>query len=180
MPADKPTNLLKEDDEKLFSAGACHIFARELIDLFPDLNYELCCMEAEQWNHSPSSGAQLFSNKKLVHVYAKSGDQLIDIYGVRPLEKYLEGYRTTNRGGSGLCTYSHETYTRNCSLEELFTHSLHEEETGPMNKDRLYLDEDFVAEATARARKIITSHPSQFSVLSAKNPTSSPCPAVHL
>jgi hypothetical protein len=162
MPAPKPSALLKETDEKLFSAGACHIFARELIRYFHEMDYEPWCMESEQWVHHPLSGEKLFSKKSLVHVFVRSGDQIIDIHGVRPLEFYLEEYRTKNRNCSGPYTYVYKTYTCRCDLEELFFPTLAEDETGPMNKDRLYLDSDFVADSTVRSRKIITNNRERF------------------
>ena len=89
---------------------------------------------------------------------------MIDIHGVRSEKDYLIDYETKSKKRSGLYTYYAKAYARKCNTDELFTPSIDEESTGPMSKDRLYLDDNFVKETTARARKIITNDPRRFFV----------------
>ncbi len=169
MP-EKLIALLNGPDEKLFRAGACHIFARELVDHFSDRNYEFCRMESEQWTAHPHHGEKLFSPRSLVHVYARRTDQIADIKGIRWEGDYLAEYKLSQQKFSGLYTYFTKIYTRSCSKEELFTPSMNEEDTGPMNEDRLYLDEEFVLQATKRARGIIERNQDKFTMPAIQNP----------
>jgi hypothetical protein len=167
MPTVNPSLLLKKNDQELFSAGACHIFARELIDHFKEMDYDFCCMESEQWVHHINSGEKKFSPRRLVHVYARSGNLMIDIRGVRTEQEYLEEFISKNLANSGPNTYFCKVYTRACDLEELFKPKIFDPEKGWMNKDRLYLDDAFVSEAKDRATKVIQSNPSIYSVTNA-------------
>lgn len=158
MPAPNQAQALQKTDEELFSAGACHVFAKILTEEFSDEGYELWCMEAEQWTHSPKSGEKRFSDRRLVHVFAKRGSIIIDVHGVQEEASYRRTYEEAHCTHSGISTYFDKTFTRPCSLKELFSPELAELEAGTMSQDRLYLDEDFILEAELRAKSLIAAN----------------------
>jgi hypothetical protein len=161
----KLIDLLQETDESLFMTGACHVFAREVADYFASTGYEIWCMEEEQWIiQSPGSGESKFGLRHLVHVYAKLDASLIDVRGIREEQSHRDAYEAEHRTNHGFSTSFHKTFVRRCTLEELFTITQTESDTGPMNRNRLYLHEDFVDEATRRARALIKNSPGRFLV----------------
>ena len=128
----KLCDLLKASDEELFTGGACHVYAVELKKRCPRL----------MTKHAGNAGA--IGSTKAMHVYAALGEYKIDVSG--PVNE-LEYLRSKNYA------------TWDVSVHQLMAVDPEESSlTEPRNHWRHTLDEDFVLQASERARRHIEQH----------------------
>lgn len=150
---------MEESDEKLFSEGACHVFADELVREFADLHYRFRRLDSEPWNRDIfKKTRKCLGEKYLVHVYAGVDGIMIDVRGVQYESEFLEEYLSENLcPGIPIETYE-KPFPRYCTRAELFEAVLDEGDSGVMNRDRLYLDPGFIVRCRRRARRLISSN----------------------
>jgi hypothetical protein len=135
--------------ERLFTEGACHVFADELLTALvssgPVLR-RLVLLEGT----TAADGAE--------HVVVSCGSDIIDVKGRKPAAECLQEYKDKLNGDVELVQ---------CSREELFSpvlRPLSDEERGVRNRWLLHLDPEFVDACRSIARRVIDLYPSKFGV----------------
>jgi hypothetical protein len=128
----KLCDLLKASDEELFTGGACHVYAIELKKRWPRLTTK------------HAGNADAIGSTKAMHIYAALGDYKIDVSG--PVNE-LEYLRSKNYAAWDV------------SVDQLMAVDPEQSSsTEPRNHWRHSLDEDFVLQASERARRHIEQH----------------------
>ena len=135
----KLRELLNARDEDLFSRGACHIYAVELKNCWPELSIK------------HAGNADSIGPTRAMHVYAAAGDYKIDVSGPANEAEYLE---------------SKNYVPWEVSVHELMKiDPTRSSANGPLNQWRHNLDPEFVSCASERARQHIEQQLPQWRVM---------------
>jgi hypothetical protein len=154
--APKLIDLLTGDIETLFTNGACHVFARALINQFPE--YGLKCARLQQWAQSTGKPRQKFGRERLVHVYAYHEGAMVDVTGRGNENQWFDSWLEKNPHYTA-CMVQCERVFRRCSLKVLFTtNACQVDENGAKSCDGLFLDADFLHEADGKAKRHILAN----------------------
>lgn len=147
---------LDDTDLFLFTGGACHVFAKELLSLMPDEEFvpKRLMMQTDQ------------GNERLIHVFLLSHGYAVDCLGIRRVEDLLAFYY-------GYYECKHPSFcVEDFDLEKCFINSDPNQTTeslrlrGPLNHWGLFLHPEFLKKAAARAQQIIREAMTRYSVLS--------------
>lgn len=128
---------LRQDDLRLFSRGACHVFAVALLRCRPEEHYEISRVECGGF------GAY--------HVYARSGEWIVDVGGVKRESDYLRwlANRTVEEDWPSLPS------PKITSESELLCQASVDDRKGIVNAWGLFTDPAFVSQAVSRAEALV-------------------------
>lgn len=143
-----------EDNETLFSQGACHVFADELYARLAPFGFRLRRLaDVNRTN----------VRFEALHVCGGKGDTIVDVDGARKENDVVREWIDFRR--------RHSTAVPNyqffeCSREELFSpvQRGNDSEQGIGNRWHYIVDEEFVAECRKRASGLIERFPEKYLV----------------
>jgi hypothetical protein len=132
---DRAVNCLKQDDLRLFFKGGCHVFAVALQRFQP-----LCQLRRV-----------IFREMGAYHVYACSGEWLIDVGGLKRQSDYFRWLeaRAAEQGWNPLVS------SEPASEAELFREAKFQEPQGIVNDWGLFTDPEFISQAMTRAKALV-------------------------
>ncbi|HEV2806284.1 MAG TPA: hypothetical protein VGW57_15280 [Chthoniobacterales bacterium] len=133
---DRAIACLKQDDLRLFYKGACHVFAVALQRYQPAERYQLRRV--------------VFREMGAYHVYARSGDWLIDVGGLRRESDYVRWLEARAIEYGWNSAVSSEFVLES----DLLRAARFQEPQGLVNERGLFTDPEFVSQAMARAKTL--------------------------
>jgi hypothetical protein len=134
---DAALECLKQDDLRMFYKGACHVFAVALQRYRSLEQYELCRV--------------LCRGLGAYHVYARTGDWLVDVGGLKREADYFHWLQRRANEHEWTSAIRYEAV----SETELLRQARIDEARGTVNEWGLFTDPDFVSQAMARAQKLV-------------------------
>jgi hypothetical protein len=134
---DAALTCLKQDDLRLFSKGACHVFAVALQRYRPDEQYEICRVVCGEM------GAY--------HVYARIGDWIVDVGGLKRESDYLRWLASRTVEQDWPSRPSPEI----TSEADLLCQARVDPRRGVVNEWGLFTDPAFVSQAMSRAQALV-------------------------